>query len=255
MPSPRGALAALPRLPRGRRGERVRGAQLGLRGQWLGDKLGRPAICTFKCALRVWPEAPAHNNQTLRYWLRPKGLSVFARTPIGPCPTPTSRPSSCASCSRLATVEELIAWTAAAGAAASVTFGKHRGSDWKDVPLDYLDWVVAKSDMDEDVKFTAQHHRRARRARLLERFNVRPCRPTRRHHRRPGGLRRRLPEPRFNNGHDSASRRKLEVCGRQISGVRDLGGGAWDRGTSDHAAGEPFAPTVIGRMLGKIEPR
>jgi exodeoxyribonuclease X len=44
--------------------------------QWLEDKLeGRPAICTYKCALRVWPNAPAHNNQALRYWLRPRGLN------------------------------------------------------------------------------------------------------------------------------------------------------------------------------------
>jgi DNA polymerase III epsilon subunit-like protein len=34
--------------------------------QWIGGELrGRPAICTYKCALRAWPEAPAHNNQTL----------------------------------------------------------------------------------------------------------------------------------------------------------------------------------------------
>ncbi|HEY0311200.1 MAG TPA: 3'-5' exonuclease, partial [Allosphingosinicella sp.] len=39
--------------------------------QWLGDHLqGRPAICTYKCAMRVWPDAPAHNNQALRYWLK-----------------------------------------------------------------------------------------------------------------------------------------------------------------------------------------
>src|SRR5689334_5343878 len=43
--------------------------------QWLGEHLrDRPVICTYKCAMRVWPEAPAHNNQVLRYWLKPKGL-------------------------------------------------------------------------------------------------------------------------------------------------------------------------------------
>src|SRR5215207_838042 len=36
--------------------------------QWLGEHLqGRPAICTYKAALRVSPEAPGRGNQTLRY--------------------------------------------------------------------------------------------------------------------------------------------------------------------------------------------
>src|ERR671912_2505372 len=44
--------------------------------QWLeGHLQGRPTICTYKAALRLWPEAPGHGNQVLRYWLRPKGPS------------------------------------------------------------------------------------------------------------------------------------------------------------------------------------
>src|SRR3954465_13938800 len=31
--------------------------------QWLEDHLqGRPVICTYRCALRVWPEAAGHSN-------------------------------------------------------------------------------------------------------------------------------------------------------------------------------------------------
>ena len=33
-----------------------------------------PMICTYKAALRVWPEAPGHSNGTLRYWLEDQGL-------------------------------------------------------------------------------------------------------------------------------------------------------------------------------------
>src|SRR6185436_17880445 len=29
----------------------------------------RPWICTYKCALRAWPDAPGHSNQVLRYHL------------------------------------------------------------------------------------------------------------------------------------------------------------------------------------------
>src|SRR5665213_1227713 len=32
-----------------------------------------PVICTYKAALRVWPDAPGHSNGTLRYWLEDAG--------------------------------------------------------------------------------------------------------------------------------------------------------------------------------------
>jgi len=38
-----------------------------------------------------------------------------------------------------------------------IRFGKHKGTPWRDLPPDYLDWIVNKSDMDEDAKFTAAH--------------------------------------------------------------------------------------------------
>ena len=38
-----------------------------------------------------------------------------------------------------------------------VTFGKHRGQAWSELPGDYLSWLVNKSDMDADTKFTARH--------------------------------------------------------------------------------------------------
>ncbi len=50
--------------------------------QWLGDHLrGRPAICTYKASVRVWPDAPTHSNQGLRYWLRPKGFRSELASP------------------------------------------------------------------------------------------------------------------------------------------------------------------------------
>lgn len=42
--------------------------------QWL-DVAGRPPLlCTYKAALRVWPDAPSHSNSVLRYWLEDQGL-------------------------------------------------------------------------------------------------------------------------------------------------------------------------------------
>jgi exodeoxyribonuclease X len=40
--------------------------------RWLNDQIlgGKPLICTYKAALRIWRDAPGHNNQVLRYWLK-----------------------------------------------------------------------------------------------------------------------------------------------------------------------------------------
>ncbi len=35
---------------------------------------GADWVCTWKCALRLWPEAPSFSNQVLRYWRNPEGL-------------------------------------------------------------------------------------------------------------------------------------------------------------------------------------
>ena len=41
-------------------------------------------ICTYKCALRLWPEAPTHSNQGLRYWRRPAGRDPAPGLPAHP---------------------------------------------------------------------------------------------------------------------------------------------------------------------------
>ena len=62
----------------------------------------------------------------------------------------------------LVTVEELIAWTDEPALLPRVTFGQHRGRAWDEVPLDYLAWIVDRSELGEDIKYTARHHRRLR---------------------------------------------------------------------------------------------
>ena len=43
--------------------------------QWIDGVAGKlPWICTYKCALRLWPDAQSHSNQALRYWIRLEGL-------------------------------------------------------------------------------------------------------------------------------------------------------------------------------------
>ena len=39
-------------------------------------------ICTWKCALRLWPSSPGFSNQVLRYWRMPEGLDRDIGLPV-----------------------------------------------------------------------------------------------------------------------------------------------------------------------------
>jgi exodeoxyribonuclease X len=131
-----------------------------------------PWICTYKTALRVWPQAPRHSNQVLRYW---RGLRL---DPVLAMPPHRAAPDAYVTAVLLvdllahASLQDMIAWTAEPKLLPSIPFGKHRGMAWSDAPVDYLDWVVRQSEMDADVVWNAR--------RELERRGGAPTRSARR---------------------------------------------------------------------------
>jgi len=132
--------------------------------QWLTDEItgGLPCICTYKCALRVWPDAPAHNNGTFRYWLNPVGLRrdvALLSHRAGPDAYVTA--FTLRELLLKASVSDLIRWSGEPALLVRCGFGKHRGTAWTDVPSDYLRWVTGQQ-MDEDVLHTAKHYLAAR---------------------------------------------------------------------------------------------
>jgi exodeoxyribonuclease X len=60
---------------------------------------------------------------------------------------------------KVAKAEDLIAWTKEPVLLPRITFGRHRGCGWCEVPDDYLGWIVDRSELDEDIRFTAAYHR------------------------------------------------------------------------------------------------
>lgn len=122
-------------------------------------------ICTYRCALRAWPDAPAHTNQALRYWLKlpvDRKLADPAHRALPDCYVTAEilrlllgmRP-----------VERLVEISSQPALLVRCNFGKHRGKTFKEVAdadPQYLQWIVEKSDMDSDTKFTARHYLRGR---------------------------------------------------------------------------------------------
>jgi len=126
-----------------------------------------PWICTWRCSMHIWPEAPGHGNQVLRYWL---GLEVDLPAGLYPHRALYDTIVTRHILLRMLethTLDDLHRLSYQPVVLLKVRFGKHRGLLWSQVPRDYLQWVVKQSDMDDDVRHTAMHHLRGGQGSLL----------------------------------------------------------------------------------------
>lgn len=114
-----------------------------------------PWICTYKCALRLWPESPRHSNQVLRYFLGLELPASLAMPPHRAGPDAYVTAHILAKMLDRATPAELIEWSGQPALLPRVTFGKQRGMAWTEVDDGFLDWVVRR-DFDEDVLHTVR---------------------------------------------------------------------------------------------------
>ncbi|MBO6858336.1 exonuclease domain-containing protein [Roseibium sp.] len=120
-----------------------------------------PWICTYKCAQHLFPDAPRHTNQVLRYWLGGLNDQLDQSKAMPPHRAAPDSYVTAHILSRLvfaSNVPELIRLTTAPVLLKKVTFGKHRGSLWQNLPADYLQWIAYKSDLGPDEKHTARHY-------------------------------------------------------------------------------------------------
>ena len=118
-------------------------------------------ICTYKCALRLWPDAPGHSNQGLRYWRRPDGLDRALGLPAhraGPDAYVTAHHLR----DMLATVdvEQLLAWSAEPALLVRVPYGASRGRRWCDLDDAALTRIIeGESSGNADMLFSARTER------------------------------------------------------------------------------------------------
>lgn len=111
-------------------------------------------ICTWKCALVLWPDAPSHSNEALRYWLalgndRGRKATQMAHS-AGHDVKVTSLLLE--RILDLMTIETALHVSAHLAQLPTCPIGKHKGEKWDVVPLDYLKWLAFKAqDMRPDV--------------------------------------------------------------------------------------------------------
>ncbi len=115
-----------------------------------------PWICTYKVAMHVWPDAPRHSNQVLRYWRNLVLDPAMAMPPHRAGPDAWVTAHLLADLAQHATIEQMVAWTREPRPMPKLTFGKHRGQAWAQVPMDYLRWMLGQNDMDPDTLWHAR---------------------------------------------------------------------------------------------------
>ncbi|MCI9865219.1 DNA polymerase III subunit epsilon [Rhizobium skierniewicense] len=116
---------------------------------------GTPWICTWKCALRVWPQLPRFSNQMLRYQRMPEGLVHETGLPAH-----RAMPDAYVSAHHLrdmlneASLEDCLAWSKEPGLLPRVPAGPDRGKSWDRLGIEMLNTLAA--DRDADIRFSAQ---------------------------------------------------------------------------------------------------
>ena len=136
-----------------------------------GIDLG-PWICTYKCALRAWPNFDGHSNQELRYALnRATPFPGYDRHLIAPHRAAFDVVVTAAVFEELikrARWSELVQWSNEPALHTRFHFGKYRGRRYDDIALSdpsYLAWIIEKSELEEGIKHSARHWLAAAKAR------------------------------------------------------------------------------------------
>lgn len=112
-------------------------------------------IDTYKCALRLWPDAPKHTNQVLRYYLDGCDPGELGMPPHRALPDCHVTAMVLIKALSLTSIEQLVAWSAEPPLLPRVPMGKHFGKPWSEVPTDYLEWAT-RQDFDAGVAHTVR---------------------------------------------------------------------------------------------------
>jgi exodeoxyribonuclease X len=118
-----------------------------------------PWICTYRVSKHIWPEAPGHSNQVLRYWLGVKPDLSMASTIKSRQPHQALYDVATTAGILLKMLDkhspaELYTITQGPNKLRNIGFGKHKGMKFEDIPRDYLAWLRGQSELDPDLKFT-----------------------------------------------------------------------------------------------------
>lgn len=121
-----------------------------------------PVVCTWRCAMHLFPDAESHSNQSLRYELgldvsdMPAEAGGLAHRALYDAWVTSHLYQRIREVSGL-DFDGLAELTKKPVLLKKVRFGKHVGELWEDVPKSYLRWMLGQ-DFDEDTMHTARYY-------------------------------------------------------------------------------------------------
>jgi exodeoxyribonuclease X len=122
---------------------------------------GAAWICTWKCALRLWPQLGRFSNQMLRYLRMPEGLDHETGLPAH-----RAMPDAYVTAHHLrdmlneASVAQLLSWSQEPGLLPRVPSGPDRGALWETLSASTLRDLARDRDM--SIRFSAETELRRR---------------------------------------------------------------------------------------------
>lgn len=124
-------------------------------------KPSQHVICTYKSALRVWPDLASHSNGAVFYWLLDQGKIQPDLTLTQP--THRAGPDAYVTAWILKalfdagiTGKQMVAWTKEPKLLPKCPIGKFRGKPWAEVEMGFMTWMLKQPDMDPDIQWNAQ---------------------------------------------------------------------------------------------------
>lgn len=124
--------------------------------------VGIPWICTYRVARIVWPDAPEHTNQVLRYWLGLPCEEALSHPPHRALPDAYVTAWLFIELLKHKTPDEMVVISRYPALLKTMNFGKYygKGMTFEQCARDdasYLEWIRDTSDMNEDTKFSARY--------------------------------------------------------------------------------------------------
>jgi exodeoxyribonuclease X len=128
----------------------------------------KPWICTWKCSLRAFVDAPSYSNQVLRYWLGlpdPVCGGHAHRALYDAEVTSHLLVRLVTASTRESPYESMAEISSKPGLMRRISFGVHKDKLYSEVPVDYLNWILNKSSgWSEDQLYSARYWLEKRRA-------------------------------------------------------------------------------------------
>lgn len=124
---------------------------------------GLPWICTYICAMRLWPDMASHSNGSVRYHLKPAGLDRDKAFPTHRAlPDAYVTAHNLLEALKLASWSDLTDWSTKPALLPRCKIGADyynggKGTPWPEVSSGMLDWILRKRN-DENELYTARYH-------------------------------------------------------------------------------------------------